>query len=89
MEQNKEKTNLGQGRSYHFGLKVIRLYHTLSKQGEFILSKQLAWSGASIGANVEEALAALLHIINPPPTLHDWRLRFIRRLLNIESEKVG
>ena len=58
MEQNKEKTNLIRERSYHFGLKVIRLYHTLSKQGEFILSKQLVRSGTSIGANVEEALAA-------------------------------
>jgi four helix bundle protein len=58
MEQNKEKTNLIQERSYHFGLKVIRLYLTLSKQGEFILSKQLVRSGTSIGANVEEALAA-------------------------------
>ena len=37
---------------------MIRLYHTLSKQGEFILSKQLVRSGTSIGANVEEALAA-------------------------------
>ncbi len=55
MEQNKEKTNLIQERSYLFGLKVIRLYHTLSKQGEFILSKQLVRSGTSIGANVEEA----------------------------------
>jgi four helix bundle protein len=58
MEQNKEKTNLIQERSYLFGLKVIRLYHTLSKQGEFILSKQLVRSGTSIGANVEEAMAA-------------------------------
>ena len=58
MEQSKEKTNLIQERSYHFGLKVIKLYHTLSKQGEFILSKQLVRSGTSIGANVEEALAA-------------------------------
>jgi len=39
-------------------LKVIRLFHTISKQGEFILSKQLVRSGTSIGANVEEALAA-------------------------------
>ena len=71
MEQNKEKTNLSQGRSYHFGLKVIRLFHTISKQGEFILSKQLVRSGTSFGANIEEALAALLHITNPPPELHD------------------
>jgi four helix bundle protein len=71
MEQNKEKTNLSQGRSYPFGLKVIRLFHTISKQGEFILSKQLVRSGTSFGANIEEALAALLHITNPPPELHD------------------
>ena len=71
MEQGKRKTNLVQERSYFFGLKVIKLYHTLSKQGEFILSKQLARSGTGIGTNVEEALATLLHITNPSPTLRE------------------
>ncbi len=45
-------------KSFAFALKIIKLYKTLLNQKEFILSKQLLRSGTSIGANVEEALAA-------------------------------
>ena len=47
-----------QEKSFEFALKIIRLYQILRKKSEFILSKQLLRSGTSIGANVEEALAA-------------------------------
>lgn len=47
-----------QQKSFEFALKVIRLYQNLRKKGEFVLSKQMLRSGTSIGANVEEALAA-------------------------------
>ena len=46
-------------KSYSFSLKIIRFYQHLTQQKkEFVLSKQLLRSGTSIGANVEEALAA-------------------------------
>jgi len=45
-------------RSFEFALKVIELHKKLTKQREFVLSKQLLRSGTSIGANVNEATAA-------------------------------
>lgn len=47
-----------QQKSFAFALKVVKLYQTFHKQKEFVLSRQLLRSGTSIGANVEEALAA-------------------------------
>lgn len=47
-----------QEKSFAFALKVVQLYKVLYQQKEFVLSKQLLRSGTSIGANVEEALAA-------------------------------
>ncbi|HJT23956.1 MAG TPA: four helix bundle protein, partial [bacterium] len=47
-----------QEKSFKFALKVIGLFDRLQKNNEYILSKQLLRSGTSIGANVEEALAA-------------------------------
>lgn len=44
--------------SFDFSLKVIFLYKTLIDKKEFIIAKQLLRSGTSIGANVEEAIAA-------------------------------
>ena len=38
---------------------IIRLYKELIKRNEYILSKQLLRSGTSIGANIEEATAAI------------------------------
>jgi four helix bundle protein len=37
---------------------IIQLYISLKKEKEFVLSKQLLRSGTSIGANIEEAIAA-------------------------------
>lgn len=36
-------------------LSCIRLYQSLQKEGEYVLSKQLLRSGTSVGANVAEA----------------------------------
>jgi four helix bundle protein len=47
-----------QRKSFAFALEVIRLYQQLQQRREFVLSKQLLRSGTSIGANVEEAVAA-------------------------------
>jgi len=38
-------------KSYFFALKIIGLYKTLSKQNEFVLSKQLLKSGGNWGGN--------------------------------------
>ena len=46
-------------KSYAFALRIIKTYKYLTQeQKEFVLSKQLLRSGTSIGANVEEAIAA-------------------------------
>jgi four helix bundle protein len=45
-------------KSFTFALQTIRVYQQLQSEKEFGLSKQLLRSGTSIGANVEEALAA-------------------------------
>lgn len=44
--------------SFEFAITIIELYKQLLSKKEFILSKQLLRSGTSIGANVEEAIAA-------------------------------
>ena len=45
-------------KSFGFTLEIISLYKQLSAEKEYILSKQLLRSGTSIGANIEEAVAA-------------------------------
>ena len=45
--------------TFDFAINVIGLYKMLTEQKEFTLSKQLLRSATSIGANVEEANAAL------------------------------
>lgn len=52
------KENLIANKTFDFSLIIIRLYIQLKKENEFIISKQLLRSGTSIGANVEEAVAA-------------------------------
>ncbi|MFN8296831.1 MAG: four helix bundle protein [Chitinophagales bacterium] len=52
------KDNLIQKKSFEFSVKIIELYRLLQDQKEFVLSKQLLRSGTSIGANIEEAIAA-------------------------------
>ena len=44
--------------SFNFSLEIISLYKVLTKNNEYVLSKQLLRSATSIGANVEEANAA-------------------------------
>ena len=58
MQKGTGKPNLIQEKSYQFALEIMSLYKELIEEKEFILSKQLVRSGTSIGANVEEALAA-------------------------------
>lgn len=45
-------------KTFDFSLKIISLYIQLKKESEFVISKQLLRCGTSIGANVEEAIAA-------------------------------
>ncbi len=52
------KDNVIQRKSFDFALKIILLYKVLLEGKEFVLSKQLLRSGTSIGANVEESIAA-------------------------------
>lgn len=52
-----EKENLIQKKSFDFALSIIKLYKVLTKNNEWVISKQLLRSATSIGANVEEAIA--------------------------------
>lgn len=52
-----KSNNLIQEKSFNFALSIIDLYKKLTKEKEYILSKQLLRSATSIGANVEEAIA--------------------------------
>jgi four helix bundle protein len=54
-----KKENIILDKSFDFALKIIALYKEMTEQKEFVLSKQLLRSGTSIGANVEEASAAV------------------------------
>src|SRR5690606_18836311 len=50
--------NLIVEKTFDFALNIIEFYIQLKKNDEFVLSKQLLRSATSIGANVEEAIAA-------------------------------
>ncbi len=53
------KENVLLDKSFKFAIRVIRLYKYLcDDKKEYVLSKQLLWSGTSIGANVNEAQEA-------------------------------
>lgn len=52
------KRNIIAEKSFDFALEIIDLYILLSKENEYIISKQVLKSGTSIGANVEESIAA-------------------------------
>lgn len=52
------KDNLIQTKSFEFSLMIIELYKSLVDKREFVISNQLLRSGTSIGANIEEAIAA-------------------------------
>ncbi|THV62298.1 four helix bundle protein [Chryseobacterium candidae] len=53
-----KEDNLIQIKTFDFALRIIQFYTECKSQNEFILSKQILRSGTSIGANVEEAIAA-------------------------------
>ncbi|MDR2235812.1 MAG: four helix bundle protein [Chryseobacterium sp.] len=53
-----KEDNIIQIKTFDFALKIIKFYTECKSQNEFILSKQILRSGTSIGANVEEAIAA-------------------------------
>ena len=52
------KENIIATKNFDFALSIINLFIELKKENEFIISKQIMRSGTSIGANVEEAIAA-------------------------------
>ena len=52
------KENLIAKKTFDFALSSISLYVKLKKENEYIISKQIVRSGTSIGANIEEAIAA-------------------------------
>lgn len=54
-----KKENIILDMTFDFALTNIELYKKMVEQKEFVLSKQLLRSGTSIGANVEEATAAI------------------------------
>ena len=53
------KDNVIVDKTYAFASRIVKLYKYLTQeQKEYVLSKQILRSGTSIGANVEEAVAA-------------------------------
>ena len=57
---NENRDNLIMEKSYSFSLMIIELYKFLTQEKkEYVLSKQLLRCGTSIGANVNEAQAAI------------------------------
>lgn len=52
------KENIIATKTFDFALSIINLFIQLKKENEFIISKQVLRSATSIGANVEEAIAA-------------------------------
>jgi len=52
------KENIIVTKTFDFALSVVNLFIELKKENEFIISKQILRSATSIGANVEEAVAA-------------------------------
>ncbi|MGH2665378.1 four helix bundle protein [Flavobacterium sp.] len=52
------KDNIIAVKTFDFALSIVNLFIELKKEHEFIISKQILQSATSIGANVEEAIAA-------------------------------
>jgi four helix bundle protein len=52
------RENIIATKTFDFALSVVNLFVQLKKENEFIISKQILRSATSIGANVEEAIAA-------------------------------
>ena len=58
-DQFKEKDNVIRHKSFEFSVRIVNLYKVLYyERNEKTLSKQLLRSGTSIGANIEEGIAA-------------------------------
>jgi four helix bundle protein len=53
-----KKDNIIADKTFQFSLSIIAFYQQLLSHKEYVISKQLLRSGTSIGANVEESLAA-------------------------------
>lgn len=53
------KQNIVKEKSFNFAVEIISLYKELQNNKEYVLSKQLLRSGTSIGANIQEATAAV------------------------------
>jgi len=53
------KPNIVKKKSFAFALEVIELYKHLKEEKEFVISRQILRSATSIGANIEEAGAAI------------------------------
>ncbi len=52
------KDNIIQDKSFKFSVNIINLYKKLILSKEFDIARQLLRSGTSIGANIEESIAA-------------------------------
>lgn len=52
------KENIILEKTFKFSLDIINVYQQLTKEHEYIISKQLLKSGTSVGANVNESTAA-------------------------------
>ncbi|MCW4452929.1 four helix bundle protein [Kaistella sp. BT6-1-3] len=58
-DQFKEKDNVIRHKSFEFSVRIVNLFKILYyERNEKILSQQLLRSGTSIGANIEEGIAA-------------------------------
>ncbi|QOW11543.1 four helix bundle protein [Kaistella flava (ex Peng et al. 2021)] len=60
MENNfQEKDNIIRSKSFDFSVRIVNLYKILYyERNEKVISKQLIRSGTSVGANIEEGIAA-------------------------------
>ena len=60
MENNfQEKDNIIRSKSFDFSVRIVKLYKILYyERNEKVISKQLIRSGTSVGANIEEGIAA-------------------------------
>lgn len=54
-----KKPNIIAAKSFDFSLDIIKLYQKLKLMKEFDISRQVLRSGTSIGANIQEATAAV------------------------------
>ena len=59
MENTEIKRNVIRDKSFDFSVRIVNLYKLLTgERKEYVLSKQLLRSATSIGANIEEGVAA-------------------------------